>query len=181
MKMNFCNVCGHSLEQRIPPDDDRERHVCGQCDTVHYLNPRIIAGALVTAGEAILLCRRAIEPRRGLWTLPAGFMENGETTTEAAIRETREEALAEVTGSRLYTIFNLPEIDQVYMFYLAGLKGDGFAAGTESLEVRLFREDEIPWDHLAFPVVRRTLQLFLEDRQRDHFPVRVEDMRWRRP
>lgn len=156
--------------------------MCTRCAYVHYQNPRIIAGTLPLQGDAVLLCRRAIEPRKGFWTLPAGFMENGETTLEAACRETLEEAAAPVDLHGLYTVFNLPHISQVYMFFKASLTEHGFGVGPESLETRLFMEEEIPWTELAFPTVARTLQHYFSDRKTGHYPVRVEDIRgFRKP
>ena len=163
--MQYCSACGESIVRHIPKGDSRERDVCGSCGTIFYMNPRIIAGCIVHRGDEILLCRRAIEPRYGLWTLPAGFMENGETTSEAACRETREEACAEVLPSHLYMMINAPFIHQVHMFYAATLPDGQFAAGEESLEVAFFRTDELPWDELAFQTTRVALQTFIEDRK----------------
>ncbi len=174
--MNFCSSCGKPVIRRIPEGDDRERFVCDHCQTIHYQNPRIIAGCVPVHKSKVLLCKRAIEPRYGLWTLPAGFMENGETSLEAAIRETREEAIAKVSIRDIYTLFNLPHINQVYMFFLADLREPEFGAGLESLEVGLFGEHEIPWQELAFPVVARTLEHYFADRKSGHFPVRMQDM-----
>ena len=179
--MNYCSTCGHPVESLVPQGDNRPRFVCNACGTIHYSNPKIIAGTLSVWEDRVLLCRRAIEPRRGFWTLPAGFMENAETTIEAARRETWEEALAEVRVEGLYTVINLPHIDQVHMFFRATLTKPSFAAGEESLETRLFSEPEIPWDELAFPTVRRTLEHFFEDRQKTLFPVHVSDIRRQRP
>lgn len=175
--MKFCSNCGQAVDHIIPEGDNRPRHVCPACGTIHYQNPRIIAGTIPVWGEQVLLCRRAIEPRKGYWTLPAGFMENAETTTEAAIRETWEEAQAEVTIDGLYTMINLPHIDQVHMFFRANMTSAAHAAGEESLEVRLFEETDIPWSDLAFPTVKQTLELFFADRQRQEFPVYVQDIR----
>ncbi len=172
--MNFCNDCGGPLQVRIPEGDNRPRDVCQQCQRVHYQNPRIVAGCLPYWGERVLLCRRAIEPRRGYWTLPAGFMENGETIAEAAARETWEEARAEVAELQLYTLFDLPHISQVYMLFRAPMRSEAFAAGDESLEVRLFEEHEIPWHELAFPTIGRTLEYFFADRRQALFPLRSE-------
>ncbi|AHL74533.1 ADP-ribose pyrophosphatase [Stutzerimonas stutzeri] len=172
--MKFCSQCGGSITERVPDGDNRIRFVCAACDTVHYQNPRIVAGCLPVWGERVLLCRRAIEPRRGYWTLPAGFMENGETVQQAAERETLEEACAQVTDLRLYTLFDLPHINQVYMFFRAELVDERFCAGDESLEVRLFRQDDIPWSELAFPTIGRTLEYFFADRVQQTFPVRNE-------
>lgn len=177
--MKYCSTCGEQVEQKIPQGDNRHRYVCVSCETIHYQNPRIVAGTVPVLDGQVLLCRRAIEPRYGYWTLPAGFMENSETTVEAAARETLEEALANVTMEDLYTIIHVPHIDQVHMFYRATLNSHDFGAGEESLETRLFPLSDIPWDELSFPTVRRTLALFLEDHGNDHYPVHVEDIRYR--
>lgn len=175
--MRFCPTCGASVTLRVPEGDDRERHVCDACDAIHYRNPRIVTGCLVTAdADTVLLCRRAIEPRRGAWTLPAGYMENGETAAEGAMRETWEEARANVELDGLYTVFNLPHINQVYLFYRARLVGGAFASGPESLETQLFHADALPWDDLSFPVVRDTLRWWTEDRHTDVYPVRSGDV-----
>lgn len=175
--MKYCSTCGHPVEQRIPPGDNRHRFVCTSCETIHYQNPRIVAGTVPVWEGRILLCKRAIEPRYGYWTLPAGFMENSETTQEAAARETLEEAMAKVVIEDLYTMIHVPHIDQVHMFYRARLIDGTFGAGEESLESRLFAFDEIPWDEISFPTVRRTLELFIEDSQRGDYPVRISDIR----
>ncbi len=174
--MNFCSDCGQSVSHRIPEGEDRLRYVCDSCGLIHYQNPRIIAGCLPIHGEKVLLCKRAIEPRYGLWTLPAGFMENGETTLQAALRETWEEALASVECDGLYAIFNLPKINQVYMIFRGELENLNFGPGTESLETALFEEQDIPWDDLAFEVMRKTLELYFHDRKTGHFPVRMLDI-----
>ncbi|MCH2097214.1 MAG: NUDIX hydrolase, partial [Pseudomonadales bacterium] len=175
--MRFCPECATPLVRRIPELDDRERDVCEGCGAIHYSNPKIVTGCLVTAGARVLLARRAIEPRRGHWTLPAGFMENDETTAEGAARETWEEARADIEIEALYTIFNLPHINQVHMFFRGQLIGGRFEAGPESLDVALFDADEIPWDDLSFPVVRDTLRYWCEDRTRHVYPVRMGDIR----
>ncbi|MGE8502813.1 ADP-ribose pyrophosphatase YjhB (NUDIX family) [Ectopseudomonas oleovorans] len=174
--MKFCSQCGNAVTRMIPAGDNRMRHVCGHCATVHYENPRIVAGCLPVWGDQVLLCRRAIEPRRGYWTLPAGFMENGETTEQAAARETLEEACARVRDLNLYTLFDLPHISQVYMMFRAELVDLDFAVGEESLEVRLFEESQIPWSELAFPTIGRTLECFFADRRQNLFPVRNEPL-----
>lgn len=179
--MKFCSHCGQQVEQRVPDGDSRPRYICISCEVVHYENPKIIAGCLPVFGDKVLLCRRAIEPRHGFWTLPAGFMENGETTSEGAARETWEEAEAEVSGLQLYTIFNIPYINQVYMLYRGDLVGGAFGVGAESLECRLFSEDEIPWGELAFRSVKLTLRHYFIDRKvhggDSPFPVHIEDLR----
>lgn len=177
--MKFCSECGQSVSARVPDGDTRSRFVCDHCQTIHYQNPRIVAGCLAVHGQQVLLCRRAIEPRRGYWTLPAGFMENGETTEEAALRETWEEARATLLQQELYMLFNLPHINQVYMFFRGDLADLDFSAGEESLEVKLFHEHEIPWDELAFPTVGKTLKQYFIDRQAQTFPVRIRDILYR--
>lgn len=175
--MNFCSQCGYRVHQEIPDGDDRLRDVCSSCGTIHYSNPIIVAGTLPVCGSRVLLCKRAIEPGYGLWTLPAGFMENGETTVEAALRETREEAGALVKNVMLYTVLDIPRFNNVYMIFRSELEGDHFAAGVESLEVALFSENEIPWDQIAFETVRRTLSLFFEDRVTGLFPLHQDVIR----
>jgi ADP-ribose pyrophosphatase YjhB (NUDIX family) len=175
--MKFCNQCGNSVSLAIPAGDDRHRHVCDECGTIHYQNPNIIAGCLPIHQGKVLLCKRAIEPRSGYWTLPAGFMENGESVEEGALRETWEEAQAKVKLTALYTIYSIPQINQVYMIFKGQLDKPEFGAGIESLEVELFDEADIPWDELAFPMVTKTLQYFFEDRKKDHYPLRSEVLR----
>ena len=174
--MKFCSNCGATLSFTIPPGDNRERHVCHDCDTVHYINPRIVTGCLPGWDDRVLLCKRAIEPRRGYWTLPAGFLENGETIAAGAARETAEEANARVDELELYTVFSLPHISQAYMFFRATLCDLEFSSGEESLEVRLFREQDIPWEELAFPVITQSLRFFFEDRLTGQFPVRSREL-----
>ena len=173
--MKFCSACGGAVVSRTPPGDNRERFVCETCCAIHYVNPKIVAGCLVERDGAVLLCRRAIEPRKGLWTLPAGFLELGETTAQGAARETLEEANAKVEIEDLYTVFNLPHISQVYVFFRARLI-DGFSAGAETTDAKLFEEDDIPWQQLAFPVVTNTLRHYFADRPSAYFPVRMEDI-----
>ncbi|MGE5621711.1 MAG: NUDIX hydrolase [Bacillota bacterium] len=165
--MKFCSECAHPVSLLIPPDDNRPRFVCEQCGTIHYQNPKMVIGSIPVwerDGETrILLCKRAIEPRYGYWTLPADFMENNETTTEAALRETQEEAGARVQLHELFSLLNVPHVHQVHMFYRATLLDLNYAAGTESLEVKLFTEADIPWDDIAFPTVAYTLKYFFAD------------------
>jgi ADP-ribose pyrophosphatase YjhB (NUDIX family) len=174
--MNFCSHCGAAVTLRVPADDTLPRYVCDTCETVHYQNPKIVAGCIPEWEDKILLCRRAIEPRHGLWTLPAGFMEKGETTLQAAARETLEEAGARVEVGALYTVFSLPHIDQVYLFYRGRLTDLDYAPGSESLEVDLFHEHVVPWDQLAFRVVRETLKLYYQDRLTGRFRTHVGDI-----
>ncbi|MDY7563646.1 NUDIX hydrolase [Pseudomonas sp. RTC3] len=174
--MKFCSQCGNPVIQRIPEGDSRLRYVCEHCQTVHYQNPNIVAGSLPIWGSQVLLCRRAIEPRMGYWTLPAGFMENGETVEQAARRETAEEACATLRNLSLYMLVDVPHISQVHVFYRAELVDLEFAAGVESLEVRLFDEADIPWSELAFMTVKRTLECFFADRIQQVYPVRTESL-----
>ncbi|MGE5153046.1 MAG: NUDIX hydrolase [Bdellovibrio bacteriovorus] len=174
--MNFCSQCGAEVRVLIPAGDDRPRHVCTRCGTVHYQNPKVVVGCIPEWEDRVLLCRRAIEPRYGLWTLPAGFMERGETTLTGAARETLEEANARVAIGPLFSLFNLPHIDQVYLLFRGQLLDLDFHPGAESLEVRLFAESEIPWGELAFPVVKETLALYFRDRASGREGLRVGDI-----
>jgi ADP-ribose pyrophosphatase YjhB (NUDIX family) len=179
--VKYCSACANPVERRVPNGDNRERFVCDSCGTIHYQNPKIVTGCLPIYQRQVLLCRRAIQPRSGLWTLPAGFLENGETSTEGAVRETLEEACANVAIEGLYTVFNLPHISQVYMFFRAELLDLDFRPGWESTDVRLFHEADIPWDELAFPVIRDTLQHYFRDRSSGIFPVHVGDIVYPKP
>ena len=174
--MKFCTSCGSAVSLRVPDGDDRERFVCSDCDLIHYSNPRVIVGCLPVYEDRILLCKRAIEPRKNYWTLPAGFMENGETTQQGAARETWEEARARVSNLDLYRVFDVPYISQVYMFYRCELDNGEFGIGPESLETALYEQEEIPWDEIAFPVVFETLKEYFDDVEQGHFPVRVSSI-----
>lgn len=171
--MNYCSHCGARVELRVPEGDTLPRHVCTSCETIHYENPKMVVGCIPEWENRILLCRRAIEPRLGLWTVPAGFMENAETTAEGAQRETLEEANARVEILGLYALFNIPHINQVYMLFRARLLDLDFSAGAESLETRLFEENEIPWEEIAFITVRRTLRHYFDDRRRGEFQFHI--------
>ncbi|CAN5840106.1 NUDIX hydrolase [soil metagenome] len=165
--MKFCSNCAAPVVIQIPADDTRERHVCPSCGTIHYQNPKLVVGSIPVwedNGEIkILLCKRAIEPRYGYWTLPAGFMENNETTSQAAQRETEEEAGANIALHELFSMLNIPHVNQVHLFYRATLLDINYAAGTESLDVQLFSEHDMPWNDMAFPTVSHTLKFFFED------------------
>jgi ADP-ribose pyrophosphatase YjhB (NUDIX family) len=172
--VRFCSVCGADrIELRIPDGDTLPRFVCGACGAIHYQNPKVVVGCLPEWEDQVLLCRRAIEPRHGLWTLPAGFLENGETIVAGAIRETLEEANARVAIGELYTVISLPRISQIYMVFRARLVDLDFGPGPESLEVRLFQEEEIPWEEMAFRTIGRTLRNYFVDRRLGAFPTRV--------
>jgi ADP-ribose pyrophosphatase YjhB (NUDIX family) len=167
--MNFCSECGARVALRVPPGDNLPRHVCDACGTIHYQNPRMIVGCVAEWEGKILLCKRAIEPRYGLWTVPAGFLENGETTAAGAQRETLEEAKARVEIDTLFALYNLPHINQVYMLFRGRLLDLDFGPGEESLETRLVGETEVPWNEIAFVTVRNTLIHYFNDRRSGHF------------
>lgn len=174
--INFCSSCGSSVALRIPPGDCLPRHVCDACGAIHYRNPRLVVGALPVWEDKVLLCRRSIEPRRGLWTLPAGFMENGETVAEAALRETREEANANISLGEMFTLISVPHINQVHVIYRATLIDLDFSAGEETLEIRLFGEQDIPWDEIAFRTIALTLQHYFDDRRAGAFRFHPGDL-----
>jgi len=175
--IDHCARCGTRVEQRIPEDDNRERAVCPSCSHVHYINPLNVVGTLPVWEDKVLLCRRNIEPRKGLWTLPAGFMEMGETTEEGACRETDEEAGARIELLGLYSILNVVPAGQVHFFYRARLLDTHFQPGPETIEARLFGEADIPWDELAFRTVRMTLERFFADRLTGQFGMLCADIR----
>jgi len=175
--INFCRACGSTVRIRLPDDGDQHlRAVCEGCATVHYENPLNVVGTLPYWGDQVLLCKRNIEPRKGKWTLPAGFMELNETTAEGAARETMEEAGAEFALEPLYTVLNVVHAGQVHFFYRARLTSKQFAPGPETMEARLFSESEIPWEEIAFRTVRETLERFFSDRRSGTFPVHSVDI-----
>lgn len=175
--IRHCRNCGAAVTYRIPDDGDtRERAVCPACDTIHYENPLTVVGTVPVLGDRVLLCKRNIEPRWGKWTLPAGFMELGETTAQGAARETREEAGAQFELGELFTVMSVPGVGQVHLFYRARLLNDQFDPGHETIEARLFEEHEVPWDEIAFRTVKETLQLYFADRKRGAFPVHDRDI-----
>jgi ADP-ribose pyrophosphatase YjhB (NUDIX family) len=174
--VKFCNQCGSPVTLRIPPGDNLPRHVCAACETIHYQNPKIVAGCIPEWEGKVLLCRRAIAPRYGRWTLPAGFMENGESVVQAAAREAWEEANAIVDNLTLYGLYNLTHISQVYLMFRGQLREGRASAGAETLEVGLFTEAEIPWEELAFPVVHETLKIYFEERRLGTYRVHMGDI-----
>lgn len=178
--INFCRACGTAVQYRLPDDGDtKERAVCPSCSIVHYENPLNVVGTVPTwgaEGELVLLCKRNIEPRRGKWTLPAGFMEMGETTAEGAARETVEEAGAQFEMQSLFCIVNVARVGQVHMFYRARLLSDQFNPGHETMEARLFDESEIPWEELAFRTVKETLEHYFADRRQENFKIHTLDI-----
>ena len=174
--MNYCSHCGASVSLKVPSGDTLPRHVCERCGTIHYANPKMVVGAIPEWEGRILLCRRAIEPRAGLWTLPAGFMENAETSAEAAARETFEEACARIEIGEMFTVINVPHINQVHILYRARLLDLDFAPGRESLEVQLFDEAAIPWQEIAFRSIGMTLRHYYEDRKAGRFGFHTGDL-----
>ena len=173
--MKFCSNCGNQVTHQIPDGDNRLRFVCNHCNTVHYQNPLVIVGVLPEYQQQILLCKRAIEPQKGRWTLPAGFLENDESTLDGALRECFEEANAKVIDPELYALYDIPYINQVYVFYRATLANNEFGPSSESTEVALFSEQDIPWNKLAFPVVKAVLKRYLSDRENNNFAV-IQDV-----
>ena len=174
--MNYCSHCGAPVALKVPAGDTLPRHVCARCGAIHYSNPKLVIGAIPEWEDKILLCRRAIEPRAGLWTLPAGFMENAETTAEAAARETLEEACARVEIGEMFTFINVPHINQVHILYRARLLDLDFAPGQESLEVQLLDEAAIPWDRIAFRTIGMTLRHYFADRKTGRYGFHAGDL-----
>ena len=171
--MKYCSQCGELVKLAIPEGDTLPRFVCGSCHTIHYQNPRMVVGCVPEWEDKILLCRRAIEPRYGLWTVPAGFMENGETTAQGAMRETLEEANARVEIGPLYALYNIPHVNQVYLLFRARMLDLNFSSGVESLETALFAENDIPWKEIAFPTVRNTLTQYYIDRRNGEYKFHI--------
>lgn len=176
-EIRYCCTCAAPVALTVPPGDSLPRHVCPACGAIHYRNPRLVVGALPVWEGKVLLCRRAIAPRHGFWTLPAGFMENAESVADAAMRETLEEARAHVELDELFTMISVPHISQVHVIYRARLLNLDFSPGEESLEVALFDEAAIPWTEIAFRTVARTLQLYFADRARGQFGTYAETLR----
>lgn len=175
-RFQFCPKCGGRIDYRIPSGDDRPRDTCGRCDRVFYHNPIVVVGCVAEWQGRVLMCRRAIEPRREFWTLPAGFLELGESTAQAGARETREEALAKVEMGPLFTLMNIPDIGQIHMFYRARMVDGEHAPGIESLETTLMHEHEIPWRDLAFPTIHRTLEHYFANRRAGAFELHTENL-----
>ena len=175
--IKHCKQCGTAVVYRLPDDGDtKERAVCPACHTVHYENPLNVVGTVPIWGAQVLLCKRAIEPRRGFWTLPAGFLELGESSAEGALRETVEESGAQVDLGPLFSVLDVPRVGQVHLFYRARLLSDVFNPGTETIEARLFAEDEIPWDEIAFRTVKETLEHYFADRKRGQYGFHQMDI-----
>ena len=176
--MRYCSKCGSDqIDFKVPLDDNIKRYICSACDSIFYTNPNLIVGTICVKEDQILLCKRNIEPRFGLWTLPAGFMENSETLQEGALRETKEETQASPKIIAPYSAFSLTHISQVHFFYLAELGDVSFGPTSESSEVELFDEKDIPWDQIAFPTVTKTLKYYFEDKKKGDFPFREEALK----
>ena len=178
---HFCGQCGTPITRRIPPGDNRERDLCEQCGAVHYQNPRMVVGTVPVWEDKILLCLRAIEPRAKTWTLPAGFMELAESTAEGAERETREEAGARINLGHLYTVIDIPQVDQVHIYFLAHVLSPELDPGPESLDAKFFGLDEIPWDNLSFRSVSSTLKHYIRDHASGKFETRHFSLATTRP
>ena len=175
--IKHCRQCGTAVQHRMPDDGDTKvRAVCPACHTIHYINPLNVVGTIPVWGDQVLLCKRNIEPRKGKWTLPAGFMELGETTAEGAARETVEEAGAQFDMQALFSLINVARVGQVHLFYRATLLSPTFAPGTETQEALLFDEADIPWDEIAFRTVKETLEHFFADRRAGHFGFHTLDI-----
>ena len=174
--IKHCKVCGGTAVYAVPADDNRERATCTVCSTIHYENPNNVVGTVPHWNDQVLRCRRNIEPRHGFWTLPAGFMEMGESTAEGAVRETIEEAGAHIELQELFTVLNVVRVGQLHLYYRARLLDTEFDPGPETIEARLFREDEVPWDELAFRTVRETLKRYFEDRRLGQFNIHTADI-----
>lgn len=174
--MNFCSHCGARIAVRVPDGDTLPRHMCDACGTIHYRNPLMVVGSIPEWEDRLLLCKRAIEPRLGMWTLPAGFMELGESVAQGAIRETLEEANARVELGEAFTMLSVPHVNQVHIFYRARLLDLDFGPGKESLEVALFREEEIPWKDLAFRTISTTLRFFYADRKNGAYRLHADEI-----
>lgn len=174
--LNYCSRCGQKLSHAVPPGDDRLRYVCRACGQVHYQNPKLVVGTISEYDGRILFCRRAIEPCAGLWTLPAGFLENGETVAMGALRETREETGAQVDIIAPYALYNICHVGQIYLMFRARMRSPQVSPGPESSDVRLFREAEIPWGKLAFSVIEATLKRYVADRRSKDFTFSMGDI-----
>jgi len=176
--LKYCSKCGsENIQFKIPADDNLKRYCCDDCGVIYYTNPNVVVGALCKYEDKVLLCKRNIQPRLGLWTLPAGFFENGETLQQGAIRETKEETQADINIIQPYTLFSLTHISQLHYFYIAELTKPKFGPTPESSEVALFTEEEIPWDEIAFPTVYKTLKHFFEDSKTNTFEYKEEEIK----
>lgn len=174
--IRHCKLCGGAVLYSVPADDNRERATCTVCANIHYENPINVVGTVPAWGDQVLLCRRNIEPRYGFWTLPAGFLEMGETTAQGAVRETIEEAGANIELQDLFTVLNVVRVGQLHLYYRARLLDTRFAPGPETIEAQLFREDQVPWEQLAFRTVRETLERYFEDHRKGAYSIHCGDI-----
>jgi ADP-ribose pyrophosphatase YjhB (NUDIX family) len=177
MDIKFCTACGSPTRQKIPVDDDHVRSICTNCGQIHYNNPKMVVGCIPELNGQVLLCKRNIEPGKGKWTLPAGYLENGESVQEGAMRETLEETMANVQIIEPYRLFNIVFVDQIYFMFRAQLLSDTFGPTNESTDVQLFHEKNIPWDNIAFKVIKQTLEHYFQDRKKEKFPFKIFDLR----
>jgi len=174
--IKFCNQCGHEIQYGIPEGDDKPRAVCQHCQYIQYENPKIVNACIIEHKGQILLGKRTIEPRKGFWNVPAGFMENGESTRSGAIREVREEVMAQLKNVTLFGVYNIIQRNQVHVYFRAELDGDQFAAGAETSEAKLFAPEDIPWDHMAFPVGITALKRYVKEMDSGQFSIKEEDI-----
>jgi ADP-ribose pyrophosphatase YjhB (NUDIX family) len=179
MKIKHCTACGSLTIKQVPEDDEIARDICCQCGVVHYQNPILIVGCVPELDGQILLCKRNIEPRKGLWTLPAGYLENGETVEQGAARETLEESQAKVEIIKPYRMYNIVYVNQIYLIFRANMKSNAYGPTAESMDVRLFGKKDIPWNKIAFPVIKETLEDFYIDRDKNTFSFKIKDIKTR--
>ena len=175
--MKYCSNCAAPVEFKVPEHDDRERYCCPSCNHIHYVNPKVIVGCIPIWEDKILMCKRGIEPRKGYWTLPGGFMEMDETTEQGALRETWEETRARAEIVKLHGVYNIPQISQIYFFYLANLLAPDYETTFESIEIRLCEKKDIPWDQLAFKVVDLALKQYVDDKDNIQLPYHHSEIR----
>ncbi len=175
--MNYCSNCGSPISLRTIDGDAIPRFECTSCDVIHYQNPKVVVGVLPYWEDKVLLCSRAIEPRKGYWNVPGGYLENKETLAEGASREAWEEAQITLENLKLHSVYSIPHISQIYMHFISPMPDLTFSPGIESLEVRLFREDEIPWDQIAFSSSKFTLKNYFQDLKSGSFQVHVSERR----
>lgn len=176
MKIKFCNQCGEKVKYQVPDGDDKPRAMCQVCDLIQYENPKIVNACIIEHEGKILLGKRTIEPRAGYWNVPAGFMENGEATSAGAIREVREEVLAEVNDVTLFGVYNIIQRNQVHVYFRGTLAGTRFGAGAETSEAKLFLPEDLPWDKMAFPVGITALKRYVKEMPNDEFSIKEEDI-----
>lgn len=174
MTIKYCNQCGNPITIKVPDGDNLPRATCESCNFIQYENPRVIVGCIPEWENKVLLCRRAIEPRLGFWTLPAGFLENNETTQQGALRETKEETNASATIIDAFSLIDIPHINQIYLLYRAKLNDDNFSPTAESSEVALFEEASIPWDDIAFAAIKRSLKQYYKSKHEGSFDLYTE-------